>query len=159
MDNKYRVEKQPKALVNSETIPVVQEELVVGKKEVSTGKIKVKKNVEEDHYLVSVPVNNEEYEVQRIPINRYIENAPAGIYHEGDTTVIPVVREEVVVEKRLVLVEEIRITKRETSGNVEKEVTLRKEEVVVEHVSKDKPVVNNPRATDDREDLLWENQK
>jgi uncharacterized protein (TIGR02271 family) len=51
--------------------------------------------------------------------------------------IIPVLREEVVVEKRILLVEELRITKRQIQTNTPQQVTLRKEEVIVDRTSND----------------------
>ena len=51
---------------------------------------------------------------------------------EGKITIIPVVEEIVVVEKRLVLVEEIRIRKIATSQEVSIPVTLRKQTATIE---------------------------
>jgi stress response protein YsnF len=53
---------------------------------------------------------------------------------EGDTTIIPVVEEILVVEKRLVLVEEIRIRQVATTDEVSIPVTLRKQTATVERI-------------------------
>jgi stress response protein YsnF len=57
--------------------------------------------------------------------------------NEGDTTIIPVLREVVVVQKRYEIVEEIRITKRKTERTDSQQVTLRKEEVHIERSGQD----------------------
>ncbi|MCU0893405.1 MAG: YsnF/AvaK domain-containing protein [Rhodospirillales bacterium] len=53
---------------------------------------------------------------------------------EGDTTIIPVFEEVVVVEKRLKLVEEVRLTKRQTIRHEPQTITLRRQEAVVERL-------------------------
>lgn len=53
---------------------------------------------------------------------------------EGATTIVPVVEEVVVVEKRLKLVEELRITKRQTVKHAPQTVTVRRQEAVVERL-------------------------
>lgn len=57
------------------------------------------------------PLFAEDVDVQRVAINQVVESVP-DTRIEGDTTIIPVVEEILVVEKRLVLREEVRITKR-----------------------------------------------
>ena len=52
---------------------------------------------------------------------------------EGDTTIIPVVEEVVVVERRLVLREEIRVRKRRVEQAERVRVTLRQERADVSH--------------------------
>jgi uncharacterized protein (TIGR02271 family) len=53
---------------------------------------------------------------------------------EGDVRVIPVVEERLVVEKRLFLVEEIRVRQRRIEEEHDVPVTLRRHEVVVERL-------------------------
>ena len=50
----------------------------------------------------------------------------------GDTTIYPVLREVLVVEKRLKLVEEVRVTRKQTTNHVQERVRLRREEITVE---------------------------
>lgn len=76
-------------------------------------------------------VVHEFVDVQRVPLGRVLE-APVAIRHEGDVTVIPVVEERTVTRKELVLVEEIRLTRRREARPVSAELTLRRERVVIE---------------------------
>jgi hypothetical protein len=55
-------------------------------------------------------------------------------YYEGETLVIPVVEEELVIQKRWVIKEEVRITRRRQQVNRQQPVTLRQEQVIVEPV-------------------------
>ncbi|WP_426232253.1 DUF2382 domain-containing protein [Pararhizobium sp. DWP3-4] len=68
-----------------------------------------------------------------MPVGREIALVPQSRV-EGDTTIIPVVEEIVVVEKRLVLVEEIRIRQITTTEEVSIPVTLRKQTAIVERI-------------------------
>jgi stress response protein YsnF len=72
--------------------------------------------------------------VERMPVGRFVEAAPA-IRQESDTTVYPVVVEVLVVEKRLRLVEEVRVTRRQATRHAREEIALRREEIAVEHVA------------------------
>ena len=67
-----------------------------------------------------------------MPVGRWIA-APADIRQEGETTIYPVVEEVLVVEKRLRLVEEVHVTRRRATRQVREEVSLRHEEILVEH--------------------------
>ena len=69
----------------------------------------------------------------RVPVNRFVETAPQ-VRYEGETMIVPVLREVVVVEKRIELIEELHITKRTIQTQVSQQVTLRTEEVTVERL-------------------------
>ncbi len=112
-------------------VPVITEELDVQKREVTTGGVRLTKHVQEREELVDEPGFSEEIEVEHVPINRTVSRVPSTRY-EGDTMVIPLVEEELVVQKRLVLREEIRVTKYRREFRNPQRVTLRREEVDVE---------------------------
>ncbi|MFP4088970.1 MAG: DUF2382 domain-containing protein [Cyclobacteriaceae bacterium] len=115
----------------SRTIPVVNEELKV-EKESRSSKVTLKKEVYEEEIPFDTTSFNEHVNIDRKPINQEIKTAPPGIRHEGDTMIIPVLREEVVVKKRLVLVEELHVTRKKEEIKSTENVTLRKEKVIVE---------------------------
>lgn len=111
-------------------IPIVEERVRVGKESVEAGRVQVRVTPREEVQVVDVPLTEERVEVERVPVNRVVE-APAGIREEGDVTIIPVYEEVLVVEKRLVLKEEVRLTRRRTTTNKQERVKLRKAEVTV----------------------------
>jgi uncharacterized protein (TIGR02271 family) len=112
-------------------VPVVEEELFLDKRTVETGVVRVRKVVHEREELVDEPLLGEEIRVERVPVNRVLDR-PVDIRQEGDTTIIPVYEEVLVVEKRLILKEEIHISKRKIDVRQPQQVTTRSEEVVVE---------------------------
>jgi hypothetical protein len=59
------------------------------------------------------PLFSEDVSVERVPVNRII-TGPAQTRQEGDTTIIPVVEEVITIQKRLLLREEVRITRKRT---------------------------------------------
>jgi uncharacterized protein (TIGR02271 family) len=120
---------------SSRVIPIVEEHLRVGTEVIETGKVHISKKVIEEPYDVELPVFKEEVIVEKKSINEYIDGEAPGIRLDGETTIIPVVKE--VIIKRLLLVEEIYITKRRTEDTVAIHETLRKEEVTVERTSPD----------------------
>jgi uncharacterized protein (TIGR02271 family) len=112
-------------------IPLVEERLAVGKRQVETERLRVRIGVDAREELVPVELAHDEVKVERIPRNVAVSELP-GVRLEGNTTIIPVVEEVVVVEKRLVLVEEIRITRDSAMRTEEIPVTLRKEHAAIE---------------------------
>ena len=104
---------------------------MVRKERVATETVRLRKRVHEDEEVLDVPVQTETIEVERVPVGRWLD-APADVRQEGDTTVYPVVEEVLVVEKRLRLVEEVRVTRRQETRQVQERVGLRREEIVVE---------------------------
>ncbi|WP_237144036.1 YsnF/AvaK domain-containing protein [Pontibacter pamirensis] len=115
-------------------IPVVEEQIRVHKKTVETGSVHVSKDVHEEEVTVDVPTVHEEVNVERIAINKYVDSPPPPVRHEGDVMIISVLEEEVVVTKRLKLVEEVHVTKRKHETKENQHITLRKEEVKVNRV-------------------------
>lgn len=88
-------------------IPLAAEELVAEKQTIVRGKVHVHKGVETVQQDMTVPVYHEEAIVEHIPVDQYDPNAPAG----PNDLIIPVTEEQIVVEKRSVVKEYIRIRK------------------------------------------------
>ena len=113
------------------TFNVIEEQAKVDKKLVEKGKVRVIKKVVTEEEKVKVDVRNEEVNVERVPVNEYADTLPE-VRYEGDTTIIPVIKEVAVVQKRILVVEEIRITKKTHITEEERTVPLKKEIVSVE---------------------------
>lgn len=113
-------------------IPLVEERVNIAKREVETGRLKIHVTVEERQDEVAVDLASEDVEVERVPVNKAVSQLPS-VRLEGSTTIIPVVEEVVVVEKRLVVVEEIHVRRRFTSETRHVPVTLRSEQVRIDH--------------------------
>lgn len=128
---------------DSIVMPLIAEEIEVGKRRVETGKVRVRKTVRTTEQVVDEPVFREEVEVERVAINRVLD-APVGSRQEGDTLIVPLLEEVLVVEKRLILREEIRITRRRTEQRSAQSVTLRSEEATVERVDGNTPADPRP---------------
>jgi uncharacterized protein (TIGR02271 family) len=119
--------------VASRVIPVIEEYVKVDKLEVEVGRLNIRKKIKEQDEIITVPLFHDEFNIQHVEIGKQVDGALPEVRFEGDTIVIPVLREEVIIQKRLMLVEEVRITKHKIESNYEQQVTLRKEEVVIEH--------------------------
>lgn len=125
-------------------IPVIEERFRVDKETVESGKVIISKKVHESVETIDIPVTNEQVHVDRVEINQYVDTAPPAVRQEGETTIIPILKEELVVQKKLLLVEEIRITRKQVRTTTSRQDTLRKEEVVVSRRSNDTPAENKP---------------
>lgn len=112
-------------------IPVIEEHLEVSKELVATGLVRVRKIVHEREVAISEPLATETLHLERVPMNVIVESAP-GVRTEGEVTIIPVVEEVLVTTKHLRLVEEVRITKVQSSAVHHENVILRSEEISVE---------------------------
>ena len=117
-------------------MPVIAETLDVQKRKVQTGGVRIKKIVHEREEIVDEPLMREEVQVKRVPVNRVVD-APVPVRHVGNTMIISLLEEVLVVEKRLMLKEELHITKGEIETYKPQRVTLRTEEAVVERVGED----------------------
>jgi uncharacterized protein (TIGR02271 family) len=110
-----------------------EEYLVPVKNWVEAGALLVHKGVETETQTVPVEVLHEEVDIQRIPVNQVLaDGAVAAPWQEGDTLVIPVVQEEIVVTKRFVVREEMRITKKRVAQQQEVTDTIRRETIHLE---------------------------
>lgn len=115
-------------------LPVIVEELEVGRRTVTTGVVRIEKRVHEREEVLDATVAREDVHVERVPIDRMVE-APPAIRSEGETLVIPVLEEVLVVERRLRLKEEVRLTWSRTVEPAPQRATVRAEEVIVERRS------------------------
>lgn len=117
-------------------IPITVEQAEVSKQQVTRGRVRVHKTVHERKETIDEPGFEEKVEVERVAVNRPI-NAPPPVRYEGDMTIIPVLEEVIVVQKRLMLKEEIRITKQRKEVRNPQTVVLRSEDVQVERIKDD----------------------
>ncbi|MEX2673168.1 MAG: YsnF/AvaK domain-containing protein [Phycisphaeraceae bacterium] len=116
---------------DEQVIPLAEEQLRISRKAVPTGKVIVEKTVHEWEEVVDEPTLHEDVEVKRFPIGEYVEET-LPIRQEGDTTIVPLYEEVVVVKKRLRLKEEVHITRRQRREHREPQrVVLRREEASI----------------------------
>ena len=89
-------------------IPLVEGRVSATKREIETGRVRVRTRVEERQEIVRADLARGPVEIQRVPINVEVAAMPA-VRREGGTTIVPIVEEVLVVEKKLMLVEEVRL--------------------------------------------------
>ena len=112
-------------------VPLVEEHLSITKREVETDRVRVRTVVDAEEVLVEETIRTGHVEVARVATDREVATAPAP-YEDGDTLVISVVEERVVVEKRLFVVEELRVTRSSRDEAVSIPVELRRMRAVIE---------------------------
>jgi len=115
-------------------VPVVQEEAWVEKRIVDTGRgVRIHKTVAEHPCRIDERLLRDEVEVTHVPVDRIVplDQAPATRY-EGDTLVVPVLEEVLVVERRLRIKEELHITRTRREERHVDTVMLKSEQVGVE---------------------------
>ena len=112
-----------------------EEELLAGTREREAGAINVRKRVRTDRERIEVPTHREEVHVDRVPINSETSATEIG----DDEVIIPVTEEEVVVEKRPVAKEEIRIRKDVVEDTEVVEEDVRREEVEIDDATERRP--------------------
>ena len=124
-------QSQGNTLSSGETrvLPVMEEQLDIRKIAVETGAVRVRKIVHEESRTVDMSLMQEEVSIMRVPVNKVVEDKFQS-RQEGDTLVIPIFKE--IVTRHLVLVEEVRITTHRNPETSTQEVTLKREEAVVE---------------------------
>ncbi|HEY0491006.1 MAG TPA: DUF2382 domain-containing protein [Telluria sp.] len=119
---------------SSTAVPVYQEQLDVGIRTVETGRgVRVNKSVAEHEHRIEETLMHDQIDVRHVPVDKIVSlsEAPASRY-EGDTYIVPVLEEILVVEKRLRIKEEIHITRRKSPQRFSETVPLKSETVSVE---------------------------
>lgn len=125
-----------------ETIPIVEESLRVRKEVRETGRVRITKRTEVETETVDEPLLREDVEIRRVPIDRVVDG-PVAIRHEGDVTIIPVLEERLIVQKQLVLKEELHVERRASTRHESHQVDLRRERL---DVQRHRPSESDPES-------------
>lgn len=115
-------------------IPVIEEQLGIGTRTVETGRgVRVHKTVAEHPVVIDERLSRDEVEVTRVPVDRVVapDQVPA-VRYEGETLVVPVLEEVLVVERRLRIKEELHITRARREQRHQETVVLKAEQVDIE---------------------------
>ena len=90
-----------------------EEELRAGVRDGAAGQVNVKKNVRTEREVVRVPKRREEVVIERVPVDSEAKEASTATVTDigEDEVLVQVFEEEVVVSKKIVLKEEIRLRK------------------------------------------------
>jgi uncharacterized protein (TIGR02271 family) len=101
--------------------------------------------------LVDEMLARENVEIERTPIGKRIDVMPS-IREDGDMIIVPVVEEVLIIERQLILKEEVCIRKAHSTERYQKRVTLRKQEAVVRRL----PIKDKAAAAGVTEDASGE---
>jgi uncharacterized protein (TIGR02271 family) len=113
------------------TLPLVEEQLSVEKRKVETGRVRISTVVDERQEWVRENLVREEVSIERLRVDRVVDEPPQ-IRQDGDVLIIPLVEEVLVVEKKLMLREELRVRTQRHTDKIEQPVTLKSTRAVIE---------------------------
>jgi len=117
-----------------ERIALVAEELLVGKRTIETGRVDVRVVVDERTEWATQTLTHEKVRVETVEIGRPIDVVPEVREVDG-VTIVPVVEEEMVVTRRLVLARELHIYRERITEELSEPVILRAERAVIDQTS------------------------
>jgi uncharacterized protein (TIGR02271 family) len=127
---------------SNRSIPVIEEELQVGKREVQTGGMRLRSRIIERPVEESLRLREEHVRIERNPVNRPASESDLSTFREGEIEVRE--RAEVpVVNKQARVVEEINVRKDVEEREETVRETVRKTEVDVENLDKTTDVSTN----------------
>jgi uncharacterized protein (TIGR02271 family) len=112
-------------------VPLLEEQVEFGTRVVDLGEVRVHKTVEEREEVRRGPLAREDVQIERIRVNRPVD-APEQRREEGEWLVIPIMEEVFVVQKQLMVTEEIRIRKHLVTEEHEVRETIRRERASIE---------------------------
>ncbi|MDQ2735390.1 MAG: YsnF/AvaK domain-containing protein [Pseudomonadota bacterium] len=133
-----KIASEPALLVREEpggTVPVIEEVVRIDKRVVEKGGYRITKRVASHHETVDELLSDHQVTIERRPMGLTLQgtDVPQQRY-EGDVLIIPVIEEILFTEKRLVLVEEVRVTRIQGTHRKPQKVKLRKEEISIERL-------------------------
>jgi len=120
-----------------EVVPLHVEEVSVDRRKVERD-VRIHVQTVSHEHRIDEPLAHEIIEIERVALDRPVDAIPP-TREEGDTTIISVVEEVLVVERRLVLKEEIRLRRVRTIERHRETVTLREQQAVVERADPGEP--------------------
>ena len=128
------------------TIEIAEERATLDVVERATGRVSVRTRTETREESVDLALESVGADVKRVPIDRYIEDGDAvpRARQEGDTWILPVLEEVLVVEKRLLLKEELHVTQVGDRQDVTVPVTLRRQVAEIERMPAAGPAAQDP---------------
>jgi len=131
---------------NSDTLQLLAEEAHVSRRTVETGRVRVATVTHTRDHLVDEWLARTNVEVERVPVGRVVDTIPP-VGGDADHTIIPIVEETVVVERKLVLKEELHIRRKRTTERYQETVKLRHQTAEVTRVPVQEPVTGSESAT------------
>lgn len=122
--------ESPSTLQDAVAFSILEERLTVGKRTIETGKVTLEKLTHEYEETLDVPLAVRSFDIERVVLNQPVDTAPP-VRKEGNTTIYPLVEEQLVLTTQLILKEELRVTQRDTERRDTRTVTLKRESIEV----------------------------
>ena len=129
---------------------MVEETARIHKREVQTGRVKVHTVVETSEQMVREALSSHNVKVTRVAVDQPVTTVPE-IRTENGITIVPVLEEILIVEKRLILREELHIEQEVSHETVEVPVSLRKQRAVVERFDAQGQKITEEKRDDERD--------
>jgi uncharacterized protein (TIGR02271 family) len=127
---------------NPNTLQLFAEEAHVSRRTVETGRVRIATVTHTRDHLVDEMLARTNVEVERVPIGRAIDAIPP-VGGDADHTIIPIVEETVVVERKLVLKEELHIRRKRATERYRETVKLRHQTAEVTRISAGEPATGS----------------
>jgi stress response protein YsnF len=144
-----------RAVVEERGLELVEEQVVISRRTVPGQTVRVSTTSRSRAHVIDEPIIRETVEVERVAIGRIVTATP-DIRQEGDVTILPVMEEVLVLERRLVLKEEVRIKRIRTIGAHRETVQPREQVATVMRFDPEQAALGNrpnipPSINEDRE--------
>ncbi|MDJ0390495.1 DUF2382 domain-containing protein [Roseomonas sp. E05] len=127
-------------------VPVVEEVLRASKTKRETGRVRVSIRTETVEDMVEARLRSRAASVERVAVGREVTEVPQ-IREEDGVLIVPVVEEVLVVERRLVLKEEIRLRQTESEETVQQPVARRVQHATIERLPAAQEEPTSPPST------------
>ena len=124
-------------------IQLLEEELSVTKRQVVAGKLRVSTRTLTHDEVAETTLERDVLDVTRVPVGQFVDVAPL-VRTEGDTTIVPIIEERLVMVKQLYLKEELHIRHSVEQETFQETVPLRSQHAVVERVDAEGRVIGHP---------------
>lgn len=117
--------------VQEQTIPLVSEQMQVGKRTVTTGTVRLHRDTETYTDTVGIDLTRVGWEVERVTVGQIVPERPE-IRVEGEVTVFPLVEERLVARREYFLLEEVHVRRVATTTERSASLNLKRDVLTVE---------------------------
>lgn len=130
-----------------QVVTLAEEHATLTRRVVETGRVRISTHTEAIEHVERANLGLERVAIEHHPVNAWVDAMPQ-VREEGDVTIVPIVEERLVVEKRLFVTEEVHIRRVRSTEAVEVPVTLRRQHAVVERLAPTAEAGDQPVQTD-----------
>jgi uncharacterized protein (TIGR02271 family) len=134
--DRYSSSSTPQGSNDPDTLQLLAEEVSLERQTVETGRVRVSKVTHTRDHLIDELLARTSVEVKRVPIGRVIDAVPP-VREDAGLTIIPIVEETLVVERRLFLKEEVHIQRLQTTERYQETVKLRHQTAEINRIPAD----------------------